>query len=90
MTDETEIDYDDPKFNQGVLHVVHMLARVVKASDEWNHADGSESYDDDLGQTLINILGAAGMYDENTGRFASLRPAVRLVHGELTGTSEGK
>src|SRR6185437_4199581 len=52
-----EIDRDDPRFNQGVQHVVDMLARTIGAED-WFIADGSEDYDCDLRQTLLNILAA--------------------------------
>jgi hypothetical protein len=69
MSDQ-EIDRDDPRFNQGVLHTVDLLAKALNAKD-WVAGDGSEDYDEDLQQTLINILAAAGLYDTETGDYAS-------------------
>src|SRR6185312_993067 len=66
-----EIDRDDPRFNQGVRHVVDMLARTIGAED-WFIADGSEDYDCDLRQTLLNILAAKGLYDKDEGTYAHL------------------
>jgi len=65
-----EIDYDDPRFNQGVQHVVYMLSDVVGAKD-WVAGDGSEDYDDDLWQTLLNILAARDLYNKDTGQYAA-------------------
>lgn len=65
-----EIDYDDPRFNQGVEHVVDLLAKTI-GSTEWSSGDGSEDYNEDLAQTLLNILAGKGLYDRDTGAFAS-------------------
>lgn len=69
-TDEDEIDYDDPRFNQGVQHVVDMLARMIGASG-WRAGDGADDYDCDLEETLRNILAAKGLFDPETGEYAS-------------------
>lgn len=64
-------DREDVQFNRGVDHVVAMLARVIGA-ENWVAGDGSEDYDSDLGQTLMNILAAGELYDPDTGRYATL------------------
>jgi hypothetical protein len=71
---DTEIDYDDPKFNQGVEHVVDLLAKTIGAHG-WHHGDGSEDYDCDLAETLLNILAAKGLYDKDDAEFADARIA---------------
>lgn len=68
---EKEIDRDNEQFNQGVLHTVDLLANALGVTD-WHHADGSESYDDDLQRTLLNILIAKGLYSDETGAFGNL------------------
>lgn len=67
----TEIDRDNEQFNNGVTHTVDLLAKVIGATG-WVAGDGSEDYDEDLGQTLLNILAAKGLYDQDTGRYAAL------------------
>lgn len=64
-----EIDRDNPHFNQGVLHTVDLLAGALGATG-WCHADGSEDYDTDLTDTLVNILTAKGLYDKEYATFA--------------------
>jgi hypothetical protein len=68
---DTEIDYDDPKFNQGVQHVVDLLAKTIGA-EGLVAGDGSEDYDCDLAQTLLNILAAKGLYDPDEAAYAVL------------------
>lgn len=75
---EREIDRDNEDFNKGVLHTVDLLAKALDVTD-WHHADGSESYDDDLQQTLMNILIAKGLYCDETGRFARVNSHDDLV-----------
>lgn len=70
MTDQ-ELDRDNAQFNQGVTHVVEMLARIIGA-EGWVAGDGSEDYDEDLGQTLLNILAAKGLFDPDTATYAAL------------------
>lgn len=77
MSDQL-IDYDDPQFNKGVQHVVYMLARLIGASG-WVAGDGSEDYDCDLEQTLLNILQAGHLYDAEDCRFASLWHLVARI-----------
>ncbi len=65
-----EIDRDNEQFNQGVTHVVEMLAERIEAPPTWVAGDGSEDYDADLGTTLLNILAAKGLYDRDECTFA--------------------
>lgn len=74
---ESEYLYDDERFNKGVQHVVDMLARELGVSD-WVAGDGSEDYDCDLWQTILNIFAAKGLYDKDEGEFAKL-PAPGAV-----------
>lgn len=71
VREEDEINYDDPHFDQGVNHVVDLLAKTIGATD-WVAGDGSEDYDEDLAQTLLNILEARGLYNSDDGTFAAL------------------
>ncbi|MDN3278801.1 hypothetical protein QWJ07_31380 [Frankia sp. RB7] len=66
-----EYPYDDDRFNRGVQHVVDLLAKTIGAQN-WTAGDGSEDYDCDLGQTLLNILEAKGLYDSETATYAQL------------------
>lgn len=75
---EAEIDYDDPKFNQGVQHVVDLLAKTIGA-EGWVAGDGSEDYDCDLAQTLLNILAAKGVYDADNAEFAAVVPPTHAL-----------
>lgn len=69
MTDE--LDRDNEQFNLGVTHTVELLAKLLNIHD-WIAGDGSEDYDSDLQQTLLNILTAKGLYNDETGTFASV------------------
>lgn len=66
-----EIDRENEQFNQGVLHTVDLLAQALGVTD-YVGGDGSEDYDQDLQQTLMNVLTAKGLYDAETGAFARL------------------
>lgn len=68
---EHEIERDDEHFNQGVNHTVDLLARALGVTD-WYASDGSEDYDTDLQQTMLKILAAKGLYNEETAEFARL------------------
>lgn len=71
-TDFDEYPYDDERFNRGVQHVVDLLANTIAAPDTWRSGDGSEDYDEDLAETLRNILAARGLYDKDTGEFGGV------------------
>lgn len=62
---------DDPMFNRGVTHTVEMLAKLLSVTD-WVAGDGSEDYDEDLNQTLLNIIEAKGLYSSEDGSWAAL------------------
>ena len=68
-------------FNNGVELVVNLLSGLV-GNPEWHAADGSEDYDTDLGDTLVNILAAAGLYNKDETKFASLSREAALVERE--------
>jgi hypothetical protein len=68
--DTIEFIYDDPTFNRGVTHVVDLLAKTLGVTD-WVSGDGSEDYDEDLAQTLMNILTAKGLYNPEDGVWAA-------------------
>lgn len=75
-----KIDYDNEQFNLGVLLTVDLLAKAISAPNTWVHGDGSEDYHEDLSQTLRNILAARGLYDPETGAFATFKsPLLRVV-----------
>ncbi|NPU69991.1 hypothetical protein HL667_33720 [Bradyrhizobium sp. 83012] len=76
--DPDELDYDHPRFNQGVQHVIDLLSRTIGA-EGWVAGDGSEDYDCDLQQTLLNILAARGLYDSDTGEYLSAARARRVA-----------
>lgn len=71
MTNDGTIDRDNEDFNEGVNHTVELLAKALGVSD-WYASDGSEDYDTDLQRTLLNILVAKGLYDDETAAFAHL------------------
>lgn len=64
-----EIDRENEQFNKGVTHTVDLLGKALGVTD-WYHADGSEDYDTDLQQTLMNIMIAKDLYDPEHGTFA--------------------
>lgn len=67
--DFDESPYDDERFNRGVQHVVDLLAKTIGAPNTWHSGDGSEDYDEDLAETLRNILEARGLFDKDTGEY---------------------
>ena len=71
---EPASDYEDEAFNRGVTHTVELLAKTIGA-EGWVAGDGSEDYDEDLAQTLLNILEAKGLYDSDDAQFLSASPA---------------
>ncbi|BEV44701.1 hypothetical protein [Afipia carboxidovorans] len=81
---EPEYVYDDPRFNKGVQHVVDLIARELGVT-EWVAGDGSEDYDCDLWQTILNILAAKSLYDADEGKFAVVgtKPDEASIRAEL-------
>lgn len=74
-------DYGSPMmgpYSAGVTYAIQMLADLTGAKD-YVGADGSESFEGDVRGTIMNVLKAAGLYDDETGAFAKLRPALRVV-----------
>lgn len=83
---EPEYIFDDPLFNKGVQHVVDLIARELGVTD-WVAGDGSEDYDCDLWQTILNILAEKRLYDADEGEFAvvsndELEAAIRADERE--------
>ncbi len=64
-----EIDRDNEQFNEGVLHTVDLLAKALGVTD-YVAGDGSEDYDQDLTQTMLNILTEKGLFDPETASFS--------------------
>lgn len=64
-------DEDVRTFDDGVQHTVLLLAKWLDA-EGWEMCDGSEDYDTDLGNTLLSILAAKGLYDKDECKWASL------------------
>lgn len=84
---ESTSDYDDEAFNRGVTHTVDLLSKTIGAVG-WVASDGSEDYDEDLAQTLLNILEAKGLYDSDDAKFSSEKytqtsDALRLLWAEV-------
>ncbi len=73
--------YDDERFNKGVQHVVELFAETLGV-DDWVAGDGSENYDDDLQQTLLNIMEARNIYDPETGLIGFAAPPATQGDGE--------
>lgn len=53
-------------FDEGFTAACDMLADIIGAGD-WVMGDGSESWDGDASITLINVLRAGGLYDDDNG-----------------------
>lgn len=77
---DEEYPFDDERFNKGVQHVVDLIARELGVTD-WIAGDGSEDYDCDLWQTILNILSAKGLYDKDEGEFKALRREAPAPEG---------
>lgn len=58
-------------YGAGMHYTEELLASLIGVT-HYEPGDGSEDFRTDAGQTLMNILTAAGLYDEETGRFAAL------------------
>ena len=74
-----ETDRENEQFNKGVLHTVDLLAKALGV-ENYVAGDGSEDYDTDLTQTLLNILEAKGLYDKDECTFAT--PPAQAEIGE--------
>lgn len=72
---DKEYPYDDERFNKGVLHVVDLIARNLGV-DQYVAGDGSEDYDCDLWQTILNILAVKGLYDKDEAEFVAPRTTL--------------
>ncbi|WP_028056292.1 hypothetical protein [Sphingobium bisphenolivorans] len=54
---------------------IQTLAKALDV-DDWQQADGSETWDGDVAGTIYNVLVAARVYDDEDGRVARLDPAL--------------
>lgn len=81
-----EIDpemFDDEAFNKGVNFAMDVLAAQL-GKPEFYASDGSEDYETDLGDTMLNALAAAGLYDKDEAVFATLAaPALTSIPAHL-------
>lgn len=66
--------YDSPLsavYGAGMHYTEELLASLLGVT-HYDPGDGSEDFRTDAGQTLMNILTAAGLYDDETGQSAAL------------------
>ena len=70
----------DEGFDRGVQRAVEVLCKVCGVTD-FTVAEGSEDHDTDLGNTMLNILQARGVYNGDDGQFASFphEPALERM-----------
>jgi hypothetical protein len=77
----TEIEIEDnPSFDNGVTYAIELLADMIGVTD-WQIREGSEDYEADVCMTIQGVLQHGRIYDEETGRFARLGPALLIVRG---------
>ena len=58
---------------------IETLAKALDV-DDWQIADGSETWDGDVAGTIYNVLKAGRVYDEEDGRVARLEDATPPRH----------
>jgi len=58
-------------YGAGMHYTEELLASLLGVT-HYEPGDGSEDFRTDAGETLMNILTAAGLYDDETGQFAAL------------------
>jgi hypothetical protein len=77
-------DSDAASFDRGVTHAIELLVAVLGVT-AYDVADGSEEYDTDVKQTMMNIMMARKLYNEDDGTWAKLvsRDAIRNELNEL-------
>lgn len=78
--------YDSPLsgvFCAGMAYSERLLAAALGV-ENYEGGDGSEDFDTDATNTLLNILAAAGIYDRDECRFAKHAPAARLGDREVS------
>ena len=57
-------------FDEGFDICLQMFSEQLGAAGNWYYADGSESWEGDASMTVTNVLKAANVYDEDTGKVA--------------------
>lgn len=82
----TAADPNGEIFDSGVEHAINLLAKALGVTN-WVPAEGSEEYDTDVMGTLMNIMTAKGLYDDETGAWATLAAAAPAVGAEPVASS---
>lgn len=58
--------------------IIRWLAKLLNAPDTWSPCDGTETWDGDVHGTLMRVLQAAGVIDEDTGVISTKADLDRL------------
>lgn len=72
---DEEIEPGNEAFDKGVFHALDVLAGRLGVT-KYAGADGSGDYDTDLGDTIMNVMKAKGLYDDETGCFATIKASA--------------
>jgi hypothetical protein len=60
----------NPAYDEGITYAIRMLADLTGSKD-WQMKDGSEDHESDVRDTIMDVLKCAGLYDDETGTFAT-------------------
>jgi hypothetical protein len=80
-------DYESPltgPYSAGVTYAIQQLADLTEAGD-YVSADGSETFENDVRGTILNVLKAANIYDDEEGRLASLSHGITVKGAKAQG-----
>lgn len=77
---KAEAEYN-PAYDDGITYAICQLAELTGSKD-WQMRDGSEDHETDVRDTIMDVLKCAGLFDDETGKFASL-PAVAVSREEV-------
>lgn len=64
-------EHSGPAFDNGVTHAIGLLAKMLGV-EQWHIRDGSDDYDNDVRDTILGVLIAAKLYDDEDGCWATL------------------
>jgi hypothetical protein len=62
----------NPDYDDGITFAICQLAALTGSKD-WQMRDGSEDHDTDVRDTIMDVLKCAGLYDDETGKFAAIQ-----------------
>lgn len=68
--------------DEAATYCIETLAKVLGVED-WQIADGSETWDGDVAGTIYNVLKAGRVYDDEDGRVARLEDAHRYRNSDI-------